>query len=183
MVNDMDLERSLYTPLLRTIEEPPVSPMASVCMKIMTSLLAIASITIGTVYLDSCTKQYLIPIYLIVSGSFTLFFVMVSLVSCTPNDESNILAFHKIGHIWQTLVSLFSLIWFITGNVWIYRIYEPDYIDKTSPNYCDKTLYLFAFWTTTVTYILLGIALFLGLCGLFCACALGGTMWIGRRTG
>ncbi|XP_041034634.1 transmembrane protein 272-like [Carcharodon carcharias] len=177
----MDLESSLYTPLLRTIEEPPNSPVASVSMKIMTSLLAIASITIGTVYLDSCTKQYLIPIYLIVSGSFTLFFVMISLVSCTPNDESNNPVFNKIGQAWKSVISLFSFIWFIMGNIWIYSIYEPDYIDKASPNYCDKTLYLFAFWATTVTYILLGIVLFLGFCGLLCACALGGTFWIGQR--
>uniref|UniRef100_UPI00398E6CEE transmembrane protein 272-like isoform X1 n=2 Tax=Pristiophorus japonicus TaxID=55135 RepID=UPI00398E6CEE len=177
----MDIESSLYTPLLQTIEEPPVSPTASVSMKIMTSILAIASITIGTIYLDSCTKQYLIPIYLIVSGSFTLFFVMISVASCAPNDESNILAFHKCGRVWKSLISLFSLIWFITGNVWIYCIYEPDYIDTTSPNYCAKTLYLFAFWTTTVTYILLGIALFLGCCGLLCACALGGSLRIGQR--
>ncbi|XP_067828281.1 transmembrane protein 272-like [Heptranchias perlo] len=177
----MDPESSLYTPLLRTIEEPPVSPMASVCMKIMTSILAIASITIGTIYLDSCTKQYLIPIYLIVSGSFTLFFVMISLVSCTPNDENDYVRVHKIGRIWKRLLSLFSLVWFITGNVWIYCIYEPDYIDKASPNYCDKTLYLFAFWTTTVSYILLGIALCLGCCGVLCACALGGSLQIGQR--
>ncbi|XP_060710720.1 transmembrane protein 272-like [Hemiscyllium ocellatum] len=177
----MDLESSLYTPLLRTIEEPPTSPVASASMKIMTCLLAVASITIGTVYLDSCPKQYLIPIYLIVSGSFTLFFVMISLVSCAPNDENNILAFHRIGRVWKSLISLFSFIWFITGNVWIYSIYEPEYIDKTSPNYCDKTLYFFAFWATTITYILLGIALFLGFCGLLCACALGGTLSIRQR--
>ncbi|XP_043539417.1 transmembrane protein 272-like [Chiloscyllium plagiosum] len=178
----MDPESSLYTPLLRTIEYPPTSPVASASMKIMTCLLAVASITIGTVYLDSCPKQYLIPIYLIVSGSFTLFFVMISLVSCAPNDESNMLAFHRIGRVWKSLISLFSFIWFITGNVWIYSIYEPEYIDKTSPNYCDKTLYFFAFWATTITYILLGIALFLGFCGLLCACALGGTLSIRQRS-
>ncbi|XP_078056891.1 transmembrane protein 272 [Mustelus asterias] len=178
----MDLESSLYAPL-RTIEEQPTSPAASASMKIMTCLLAIASITIGTVYMDSCTKQYLIPIYLIVSGSFTLFFIMLSLVSCIPSDESNILVCHKIGQLWKSVISLFSFIWFITGNVWIYQIYEPDYIDKASPNYCDRTLYLFAFWTTTVTYILLGIALFLGFCGLLCACALGGSLRIGQRGG
>ncbi|XP_072343895.1 transmembrane protein 272-like [Scyliorhinus torazame] len=160
----MDLESSLYTPVLRTIEEPPSSPLVS-----------------GTIYLDSCTKQYLIPIYLIVSGSFTLFFMMISVVSCTPNDESNILAIHKIGRVWKSVISLFSFIWFITGNVWIYRIYEPDYVDEASPNYCDKTLYLFPSWATTVTYILLGTALFLGFCGLLCA--LGGTFRCGQRVG
>lgn len=43
------------------------------------------------------------------------------------------------------------------GNVWIYSIYQPNYNKNTSVDpYCNKTLYLFAFWTTTLVYILLG---------------------------
>ncbi|XP_051900517.1 transmembrane protein 272-like isoform X2 [Pristis pectinata] len=160
----MDGESSFYTPLLQTIEEPPVSPAASVCMKVLTSILAIASITIGTIYLDSCTKQYLIPIYLIVSGSFTLFFMILSLVPCGSSGESSTGAAHK------------------SGNVWIYSIYKPNYIDKSSSDYCDKTLYLFAFWLTTAIYILLGITLLLGCCALLCAFILSGSFLLRQRT-
>ncbi|XP_051900516.1 transmembrane protein 272-like isoform X1 [Pristis pectinata] len=178
----MDGESSFYTPLLQTIEEPPVSPAASVCMKVLTSILAIASITIGTIYLDSCTKQYLIPIYLIVSGSFTLFFMILSLVPCGSSGESSTGAAHKSGSVWKSLASVFSFIWFICGNVWIYSIYKPNYIDKSSSDYCDKTLYLFAFWLTTAIYILLGITLLLGCCALLCAFILSGSFLLRQRT-
>ncbi|XP_055522310.1 transmembrane protein 272-like [Leucoraja erinacea] len=175
----MESERSFYTPLLQTIEEPTVSPAATGCMKVLSSLLAIASITIGTIYLDSCTIQHLIPIYLIVSGCFTLFFVMLSMASCASNDEDSAC---KLDVIFKSVVSIFSVIWFICGNVWIYTIYPPDYNNKTSISYCDKTVYLFAFWTTTVIYILMGVTLVLGSCALVCACVLGGSFLLSRRT-
>lgn len=58
-----------------------------------------------------------------------------------------------------------------TGNVWIYSIYQPSY--NIGTDYCNKTLYLFAFWTTTLVYILLGITFLGGCCMLFCLCLCG----------
>ena len=55
----------------------------------------------------------------------------------------------------ESILDCFMLAWFICGNVWIYSNYEPSY-EKGGSQYCDKTLYLFAFWITTATYILLG---------------------------
>lgn len=56
------------------------------------------------------------------------------------------------------------------GNVWIYSIYQPNYNKNTTSvdPYCDKTLYLFAFWTTTLVYILLGLFLLCGCDVLVC---------------
>lgn len=56
------------------------------------------------------------------------------------------------------------------GNVWIYSIYEPNYNKNatSAEPYCDKTLYLFAFWTTTLVYILLGVFLVGSCCVLVC---------------
>lgn len=70
-----------------------------------------------------------------------------------------------------------------TGNVWIYSIYQPSY--DTGTDYCNKTLYLFAFWTTTLVYILLGITFLGGCCMLFCLCLCGrsgnvGDVWLTR---
>ncbi|XP_048450117.1 transmembrane protein 272-like, partial [Rhincodon typus] len=138
-------------------------------LKVFTLILGIAYITVGSIYLDSCTKQHLIPIYLIVSGISALFFLMVLLIPRT-SDENHIL--NKFHQFFTHLESLFSFIWFITGSVWIYSIYQPDYINKTSPNYCNKTLYLFAFWVTTIIYIFLGLMMVFGIC----ACVLGGTV-------
>ncbi|XP_043539418.1 transmembrane protein 272-like isoform X1 [Chiloscyllium plagiosum] len=140
-----------------------------VSLKCFTLILGIVCITIGSIYLGSCTKQYLIPIYLIVTGSCSLLFLIISSIPQTSN-ESDIL--NKFSRFCKHFESLFSFIWLITGSVWIYSIYQPDYIDKASPNYCDKTLYLFAFWITTAVYIILGLMMLVG----FCVCICGGTL-------
>lgn len=61
------------------------------------------------------------------------------------------------------------------GNVWIYSIYRPDFQkNSTSPEmYCNKTLYLYAFWTTTLVYILFAVVLLGGCCVLVCFCLCG----------
>lgn len=51
--------------------------------------------------------------------------------------------------------------WFIIGSVWVYKEYEPNY-DPIVGKYCNKNLYLFAFWLITAVYTILGlVALFL----------------------
>jgi hypothetical protein len=46
--------------------------------------------------------------------------------------------------------------WFIAGNVWVFRNYNK--VQHTDPfrepySFCDKRLFLYAFWTIIVTYI------------------------------
>lgn len=64
--------------------------------------------------------------------------------------------------------------WFFlfSGNVWIYKIYQPPY-DKSQGMYCDKTLYLFAFWITSLVYIVIGGFFIVGCCALICLAMCG----------
>lgn len=43
----------------------------------------------------------------------------------------------------------------ISGNVWIYRIYDDFSKTPGTDDYCNPTLYAFAFWMTTATYIVM----------------------------
>uniref|UniRef100_A0A8C1KHJ8 Si:dkey-19b23.14 n=1 Tax=Cyprinus carpio TaxID=7962 RepID=A0A8C1KHJ8_CYPCA len=52
---------------------------------------------------------------------------------------------------------MFSL--FIAGSVWIYSVHPPSYDPTNGQNYCNKTLYLFAFWLNTVCYGCLAVLL------------------------
>ena len=53
----------------------------------------------------------------------------------------------------------------IVGCVWVYRIYQPVFDvaqkenEEGTPNeqYCNKTVYTFAFWLITAAYIFLGL--------------------------
>lgn len=138
--------------LLKSIPTPPaLSKPVEIISKFIGIALPIAEVSIGAVFLYDCPKQPYIPIYLLVSGVFTLVLDVVAWCPCLK-----ILKCVCALYVWYLLVGLFLFCWFIAGSVWIYSVYPPDY---TGTDYCDKTLYLFAFWTTTVVYILLAIAL------------------------
>ena len=96
--------------------------------------------------------ESVIPIYLIVMGAAGLF---ANCIICAirfaehvsddgdgdgdgDGDEGR-----KISPL-QAVVQLLLCVWFICGSVWIYRNHVPNYKDHTSPDFCDKTLYLFA---------------------------------------
>lgn len=53
----------------------------------------------------------------------------------------------------------------LPGCVWIYRIYKPNYTDRTKGEFCDPTLYQFAFWLVTSVYLIIGL-LISCMCGL-----------------
>uniref|UniRef100_A0A3Q1EQ66 Uncharacterized LOC110968208 n=1 Tax=Acanthochromis polyacanthus TaxID=80966 RepID=A0A3Q1EQ66_9TELE len=123
----------------------------------------------GAVYLHDCPQQHYIPIYLIVLGVFSLVLALLSCLPCAedPTDGTS----NPLSHVskaWNGLVSLFLLCWFIAGSVWIYSIYQPNYDIIEGVPYCNRRLYLFAFWTTTVTYIVLAVFLVVGIFALMC---------------
>ncbi|KAM9836925.1 transmembrane protein 272 [Aulostomus maculatus] len=160
------------TAILQRVRNPPQPPTPILAFsKLTLCIMPAAQIAIGAVYLDECPAQKYIPIYLMVVGVFGLVLTILSCLPCAqePKDgTTNPLS--RVCAIWNSLTSFFLFCWFIAGNVWIYSIYEPDY-NKNTTNvdlYCNKTLYLFAFWTTTLVYILLLLFLFVGCCVLVC---------------
>lgn len=153
---------------MQRIRNPPQPPPKILgCSKVLFCVMPIAQIAIGAVHLDDCPRQHYIPIYLIVVGVFGL---VLSLLSCLPCAKKSEDPISRLCTAWNSLVSFFLFCWFIAGNVWIYSIYQPNYNKNTTSvdAYCDRTLYLFAFWTTTLVYILLGVFLIGGCCVLFC---------------
>ncbi|KAL4631460.1 hypothetical protein GN956_G15504 [Arapaima gigas] len=140
------------------------TPM-QVAFKVFMTALPIAQIT-----MDDCPLQSYIPLYLLVSGTFGLLFGLVSCLPCSRGEEDG--GWTALGSFCTALNSLlvaFLFCWFITGNVWIFSIYPPNY-DSTIPQepYCDRSLYLFAFWTTAAVYVLLGALLLTCVCVFIC---------------
>ncbi|XP_058637659.1 transmembrane protein 272-like [Onychostoma macrolepis] len=151
------------------------SPITITCLvisKLLLLALPIAQIAIGAVYLQDCPQQYYIPVYVLVCGVFSVFLDLLSCLPCAREaKEGGHTMLHRTCNAWNSLVSTFLLCWMICGSVWIYSIYPPNYNQTvTGEPYCNKTLYLFAFWTTTLAYIALGLALLSGCCVCICAC-------------
>uniref|UniRef100_A0A3P8SEA0 Si:dkey-19b23.12 n=1 Tax=Amphiprion percula TaxID=161767 RepID=A0A3P8SEA0_AMPPE len=154
---------------IRNTNKPPLPVLA--CSKLLLCIMPIAQITIGTVHLEDCPRQPYIPIYLIVVGVFGLVLSLLSCLPCAKKPEDGTTnPLSQICTAWNSLTSCFLFCWFITGNVWIYSIYQPNYNKNTThvEPYCDRTLYLFAFWTTTLVYILLCLFLLGGCCVFLC---------------
>ena len=107
----------------------------------------------------------MIPIYLIVAGSIGLLSTSCACAVAYREDrEDRVVTIppQPVSPYWHVIKQLRSLVllllfaWFIAGNVWIYKNYEPNYTDPKSPYFCHKTLYLFAFWVINSYYILFG---------------------------
>ncbi|XP_070552903.1 transmembrane protein 272-like isoform X1 [Ptychodera flava] len=134
----------------------------------------ITMIVIGAIYKDQCSAEPYIPIFLIVSGSFTIISIFLSMFAgikqrrkMDRGDDDEGAVLRSCARCLYGLISIFMLAWFIAGNVWIYRTHEPNYNDVNADDYCHKTLYLFSFWLLNVTYILMGLSCCLGCCGCF----------------
>ena len=98
----------------------------------------------------------LIPIYLIVAGAGGL---VANCCSCGVRYQEGGQREEGSVNPIQLVVQLFTSAWFICGSVWIYTNYQPNYADPDSSDYCNKTLYLFAFWVITSYYIVSGLVL------------------------
>ncbi|RNA29483.1 hypothetical protein BpHYR1_011306 [Brachionus plicatilis] len=140
-----------------------VSGVLIIFFSVIFSAYPIAMIVVGATSLDKCPIEPYIPVWLVVSGSIAIFLLIVIIMSIIfqfikPNAVVIGLFSLIIG-----IIGLFQFAWFITGragNVWVYsKNGKIDYIDPTSVFYCDQTLYLFAFWSITVSYILFAVSI------------------------
>ncbi|CAI5668857.1 unnamed protein product [Oreochromis niloticus] len=105
----------------------------TVCILLVLFITVFAQVIVGGNFYNDCPGIPFIPIYL--CGAFFTFIALCICGSCNLPCLS--------------VTTLFFICWYIAGNAVIYSYYEPDY------SYCNKTLYLFAFWSTNMTNVLL----------------------------
>ncbi|XP_030285613.1 transmembrane protein 272-like [Sparus aurata] len=120
---------------------------------------ALIQIGIGGYFHHDCPAQPYIPIYMEVLGTVTI--VTVISYWWYKDSPKNYLVITIL-----TLGLLFCFCFFITGGVWIYSIYPPNYdklITQLIPH-CNRTLYLFAFIDTTIICVIVGLIILSGCC-------------------
>ncbi|KAK9886903.1 hypothetical protein WA026_019160 [Henosepilachna vigintioctopunctata] len=122
----------------------------------VTVVIPVCMITIGIVYIHDCPQGEYIPVYLIVGGLFGILKQLLHLSARVRHTDEERREENLKQSPTQTLLNCFMLGWFIIGSVWIYKEYQPNY-NQSLGIYCNKTLYLFAFWLVTSVYIVLGI--------------------------
>lgn len=139
----------------------------------LTLALPISMIVMGAIYLDECPVQRMIPIYLVVGGTFSLFVNLMSLLESIcqqKNPDRPRSGLSNLLNACEGFIGCFMLIWFIIGNVWIYSTFGKFTTTPGDDTFCNPTLYWYAFWITTAGYIILGV-LIISICVIMC-CAL-----------
>ncbi|ELT92427.1 hypothetical protein CAPTEDRAFT_187056 [Capitella teleta] len=129
------------------------------CTIVFSIGLPIAHIVIGTLYLDDCPVQRFIPIYLVVAGCFILVKGIMSIAEAYHKKDLNKDEEYQRPRVFSRadgLVGCFLFCWFIAGNVWIFsNVNKYQSEDPALSNFCNATLYLYAYWVTIATYILM----------------------------
>ena len=162
------LRRSHNILFVRTPRKMLATPLACTCMWCNDNSFFLFK---GAKYKDECPVEPFIPIYLIVGGSFGMLKTVIILCQRARGHEDD-LDMDEDGSMSSKFIdgvlNLFLFTWFIAGNIWIYSKYKPNELPPPHEplNYCHPTLYMFAFWVITASYILMGF-----IC--FCICCLG----------
>ncbi|XP_066446177.1 transmembrane protein 272-like [Eleutherodactylus coqui] len=150
------------TPLLSIVQESYLPKTVSIALKCILVGLNIASIAIGVIFMNECPGQYLIPYYLIISGVACLLFLCMTCLPCV--DEEQVTSVTLANLCAQGVLLLFLFAFFIAGNVWIYSLYHGPWNDPSSPEYCARVLYLYAFWIITLCHLCFLVLLCTYLC-------------------
>ncbi|XP_066536422.1 transmembrane protein 272-like [Hoplias malabaricus] len=123
--------------------------ICSVRISILISLLPIVFGGLGAKHLYDCPKQPIVPVYLLVGGVACLSLQIFPIIYCSQSDGKIILPCR----ILNFLLLVFCPLWFITGSIFVYMAYEPNYESRSSAEFCERILYQVAFWITNIIYI------------------------------
>ncbi|XP_064481798.1 transmembrane protein 272-like [Ornithodoros turicata] len=116
---------------------------------VVTVVIPIVMVVIGSYYLNDCPIEKHIPIYLVTGGVVGVVKLLLSIYSrCTKHKRPEHEAegpHDREAMFCDMVLNCFLFGWYIAGCVWIFGAYLPDFSDPGSLEYCNKTLYYFAF--------------------------------------
>ncbi|XP_076362803.1 uncharacterized protein LOC143253219 isoform X2 [Tachypleus tridentatus] len=121
----------------------------------------LAFLAFSTIHRNNCPVQPCIPAYMITSGCLGVVGVWIGITRqvMEKRGKKRIVVFI---HKFILVSSVFIILpWYVVGCVWLYHTYEPEYEDKSSPDYCHKSLYLFAFFFQSILFMFICLLILL----------------------
>ena len=130
----------------------------------------ISTLFLGVKYMDECPVEPRIPLYLFVGGCFT-FLKMLTILwhhlrsRRGDSDDADlyvadaytaeVITTSRSSKLSHFILTLFNVIWFFLGNVWVFRVYPPHFeqILHDPSNWCDKNMYIFTVVNIILIYI------------------------------
>ncbi|CAF1077256.1 unnamed protein product [Adineta ricciae] len=104
-------------------------------------ILFLVAIVIGSVYLNACSNERMISVFLIVQGACGLFIVLVHIAAAIVHHNAIICPFRLPTNVVKCVFAFtyclvtFSIIWFVFGHAWIMKsknTFQDGQICKTS---------------------------------------------------
>jgi len=125
-------------------------------------LVPMASLMIGTTFVDSCPVEQNIPSFLIIAGCVLMLRGIIYLASSKNNESS-------CGNSIGVFLDIFTIFWVVLGSYWVFSVIgRVDFtysMRGTNPNYCHRVVFSFALWLLVAFYILFLLAwLFVLIC-------------------
>ncbi|KAK6323225.1 hypothetical protein J4Q44_G00055640 [Coregonus suidteri] len=117
-------------------------------------------------HLHDCPLQPYLPIYLLVIGVTSVASLLLSYLNNTL--ETGFLSL--LCSFCILLLQLFNIGWFIRGSEWVYSIFPPNYDSNSGEKYCQRTIYLFAFWFNSLGSICMVVVFSCGVYFIFLTC-------------
>ncbi|XP_014278291.1 transmembrane protein 272 isoform X2 [Halyomorpha halys] len=125
----------------------------------ITIFVPVAMFLIGLHYLNECPVNVFIPIYLLVGGFVGVLKQVLQILYRVKRARNRNDNEEEPRSSFQSVITCFMLSWFFLGSYWVYKEYKPNYDPREGP-YCNKTVYLFAFWQITIVYVTLSLLTF-----------------------
>ena len=161
--------KSIETRVIRS-SSPPSGLFSSIYFPISLVIyipIVILQLIIGLIYVNKCPVQYLIEIWMIISGIFGLLliavgiFIHVKLRQQSSSSSSSIL--RKLIPCF-ILLFLFVVVWFFAGQVFVFEVKTyVEFFDPTLPEYCHGTLYRSAYVLIFIDYLILLLGIILNI--------------------
>ncbi len=144
----------------------------------------------GSIYLNDCSGQRFIPIWLVVYGSVSLFHTAISCVKYfariitkkegETEENRNQRAASRGGSSFEGLLSTFLFIWTIVGSVWVFSFYYSTWLPENCTNSynedscgCHPVPFFFSYATLLVLYCLALLICCVGCCCVVCLWVIG----------
>ncbi|MCI4377386.1 hypothetical protein PGIGA_G00202990 [Pangasianodon gigas] len=134
---------------METEERTSVCKSLIVLLNLIAWMLLVTAVGLGAIHFSECPIQPYIPIYLIIIGGCGIILLMLAYWTNTLHEGF----WCQICILSIICISVFSIAWFLTGTVWIYSIYPPNFNSTAVGHYCQRTLYLFAFWFNILGFL------------------------------
>ncbi|XP_075884468.1 transmembrane protein 272-like isoform X2 [Nelusetta ayraudi] len=122
-------------------------PHCLVASAVLHCVLNVSRLYFGVSYFKDCPQQpnipnYLLGLVLISLLTHPLFTTAFGRRSRHPPQPPSCFK-----SCLKCLLSLVGITWLLAGDVWVFSVYQPNYAPAAvSGRYCNKNLYMFAFW-------------------------------------